>query len=146
MDFDDLTFGRIGAPLHGVKIKLVDWEEGGYKATDKPYPRGELVVGGDSIAMGYYKLEKETNEAFEDKDGVRWFQMGDIAEVDDRGTFKIIDRKKDLVKLQFGEYISLGKVSYRMILCMGNRRMAGIPPKENAPGKLENLTLHLSRG
>ena len=26
------------------------------------------------------------------------------------GTFKIIDRKKDLVKLQMGEYVSLGKV------------------------------------
>lgn len=37
--------------------------------------------------------------------------MGDIGEVDERGCFKIIDRKKDLLKLQQGEYISLGKVS-----------------------------------
>ena len=110
MDFDDVTLGRIGAPLHGVKIKLIDWEEGGYRVTDKPYPRGELVVGGDSMAKGYYKLDKETAEAFEFKDGIQWFHMGDIGEVDEKGLFKIIDRKKDLVKLQFGEYISLGKV------------------------------------
>jgi len=34
----------------------------------------------------------------------------DIGEIFPDGTLKIIDRKKDLVKLQFGEYISLGKV------------------------------------
>lgn len=110
MDLDDLTYGRIGAPLHGVKIKLIDWDEGGYRVTDKPYPRGELVVGGNFIAKGYYKLDKQTEENFEEKDGIRWFYMGDIGEVDELGMFKIIDRKKDLVKLQFGEYISLGKV------------------------------------
>jgi long-chain acyl-CoA synthetase len=32
------------------------------------------------------------------------------------GTFKIIDRKKDLVKLQMGEYVSLGKVEAAMKL------------------------------
>jgi long-chain acyl-CoA synthetase len=111
MDFDDLTIGQIGAPLHGVKIKLIDWLEGGYKVTDKPNPRGELVVSGNFIAKGYYKLDKQTAEAFEDKDGIRWFHTGDIGEVDEKGFFKIIDRKKDLVKLQAGEYISLGKVS-----------------------------------
>ena len=110
-DFDEMTCGRVGAPLHGCKIKLRDWEEGGYRATDKPYPRGELIVGGDFIAKGYYKLDKQTAEEFEDSDGIRWFHMGDIGEVDERGVFKIIDRKKDLIKLQFGEYVSLGKVS-----------------------------------
>ncbi|CAG2181982.1 unnamed protein product, partial [Oppiella nova] len=41
---------------------------------------------------------------------MRWFKTGDIVEVGSDGMFKIIDRKKDFVKLQFGEYISLGKV------------------------------------
>ena len=40
----------------------------------------------------------------------RWFKTGDIGQIDADGTVRIIDRKKDLVKLQFGEYISLGKV------------------------------------
>ncbi|XP_054158100.1 long-chain-fatty-acid--CoA ligase 4-like [Oppia nitens] len=110
MDFDDMSYGKVGAPLFGIKTKMIDWPEGGYRVTDKPYPRGELIIGGDHIATGYYKLDKQTEEEFEDKDGLRWFTMGDIAEVDEKGVFKIIDRKKDLVKLQFGEYISLGKV------------------------------------
>ena len=40
----------------------------------------------------------------------RWFRTGDIGEVDEDGVFRIVDRKKDLVKLQGGEYVSYGKV------------------------------------
>lgn len=36
--------------------------------------------------------------------------ISDIGEIYPNGTVKIIDRRKDLVKLQFGEYVSLGKV------------------------------------
>ena len=110
MDVEDLTCGLIGAPLFNVKIKLIDWEEGNYRVTDKPNSRGEAVVGGHNIAVGYYKLEELTNETFELRDGIRWFKTGDIVEVNADGLFRIIDRKKDFVKLQFGEYISLGKV------------------------------------
>ena len=111
MDFEDFSNGRVGAPLNGVPIKLVDWAEGNYHTNDKPYPRGEIVIGGDCVSMGYYKNDKLTKEAFFEKDGKRWFYTGDIGEIYPDGTIKIIDRKKDLVKLQFGEYISLGKVS-----------------------------------
>ena len=41
---------------------------------------------------------------------MRFFKTGDIAELTEDGNIKIIDRKKDLVKLQLGEYVSLGKV------------------------------------
>ena len=44
-----------------------------------------------------------------DKDGQRWFKSGDVGQVLPNGTIKLIDRKKDLVKLQMGEYVSLGK-------------------------------------
>ncbi|KAI7696028.1 Long-chain-fatty-acid--CoA ligase 4 [Sarcoptes scabiei] len=110
MEIDDLSISNIGSPLHGVKIRLVDWPEGGYSVHDKPYPRGELVIGGPTISNGYFKLPDKTMESYEDIDGTKWFKMGDIGEVDEIGTFRIIDRKKDLIKLQFGEYISLGKI------------------------------------
>jgi len=114
-DFDDISNGLIGSPLFGCKVKLIDWNEGGYRVTDKPNPRGEAVIGGNNVAKGYLKLDELTKEDFEDKDGIRWFKMGDIVEVNSRGFFKVIDRKKDFVKLQFGEYISLGKVSFQKI-------------------------------
>ncbi|KAH7638396.1 long-chain-fatty-acid-coa ligase-like protein 2 [Dermatophagoides farinae] len=110
MSLHDLSIGNVGTPLKGVKIRLIDWTEGGYSVHDKPYPRGELVIGGKSISKGYFKLPEKTAESFEDKDGIWWFKMGDIGEINKIGAIKIIDRKKDLVKLQFGEYISLGKV------------------------------------
>jgi long-chain acyl-CoA synthetase len=34
-------------------MKLVSWEEGGYKISDYPMPRGEVVVGGHNTTKGY---------------------------------------------------------------------------------------------
>lgn len=111
MDLEDLVIGFTGAPLYGIKARLVDWAEGGYTATDRPNPRGELHIGGDSVSKGYFAQEELTQEAFYVEKGVQWFRTGDIAEVNPLGMFRIIDRKKDLVKLQNGEYVSLGRVS-----------------------------------
>lgn len=112
MDVDDLNVGHVGAPLAGVQIKLVDWAEGGYRVNDKPLPRGEIVIGGKNITAGYYKNDTLTKECYKDEEGLTWFYTGDIGEALPDGSFKIIDRKKDLVKLQYGEYISLGKVGF----------------------------------
>jgi long-chain acyl-CoA synthetase len=117
MELSDPACGRVGPPLHGLKIKLTEWEEGGYFVTDKPYPRGEVMIGGNCVSAGYFKNDALTQESFRDEDGVRWFFTGDIGEMYPDGSLKIIDRKKDLVKLQFGEYISLGKVETEMKSC-----------------------------
>lgn len=69
------------------------------------------------MALGYYKLPEATEKDFFEEDGRRWFRSGDIAEVQEDGCFKIIDRKKDLVKLQVGEYVSLGKVESELKTC-----------------------------
>ncbi|CAJ1066062.1 long-chain-fatty-acid--CoA ligase 3 isoform X1 [Xyrichtys novacula] len=107
----DYSTGRVGGPLVCCEIKLKDWVEGGYRSTDKPHPRGEILVGGPNVTQGYYKCEaKNQEDFFVDENGQRWFCTGDIGEFHQDGCLKIIDRKKDLVKLQAGEYVSLGKV------------------------------------
>lgn len=116
-DFYDKSYGRVGAPCTVCDIRLVSWEEGNYRVTDKPYPRGEIFIGGDNISAGYFKLPDKTDEDFFEADGKRWFKTGDIVEVQDDGVVKIIDRKKDLVKLQAGEYVSLGKVEAQLKTC-----------------------------
>ena len=108
---DDMSYGTTGVPWNSFKCYLKDWEEGQYLTTDKPNPRGEVVVGSVCITNGYYKMPKETDEVFfTDKDGLRWLETGDIGEILPNGTLKIIDRKKDVTKLANGEFVSLGKV------------------------------------
>ncbi|XP_053620499.1 long-chain-fatty-acid--CoA ligase 4 isoform X2 [Plodia interpunctella] len=117
MDAHDRSTGRVGAPTTGTDIRLVNWEEGNYRVTNKPFPQGEIVIGGDSVAEGYYRNPEKTREEFVDEDGRRWFRSGDIGELHHDGCIKIIDRKKDLVKLQAGEYVSLGKVEAELKTC-----------------------------
>jgi len=106
----DQSTGRVGRPIPCCEIKLVSWEEGGYTINDQPNPRGEIAIGGNHVTMGYLKQEAKTKEEYREEGGQRWFYTGDIGMVEKDGVFRIIDRKKDLVKLAHGEYVSLGKV------------------------------------
>ena len=108
----DWSLGTVGSLHPGIKIKLTDWSEGGYHSTDEPFPRGELVIGGKHVSSGYYNRPDETKENFfYDKQQLRWYVTGDIVELNtETGTLRIIDRKKDLVKMANGEFISLGKI------------------------------------
>jgi len=118
MAFEENSVGRVGPPVQGINIRLENWEEGNYRVTDKPRPRGEIIIGGENITAGYYKQpEKTAEEYFTDANGRRWFKSGDIGQMEEDGTLRIIDRKKDLVKLQFGEYVSLGKVESVLKTC-----------------------------
>lgn len=110
-DFDDTSVGRVGPPKPSTYVKLIDWPEGGYSTTDSPMPRGEIVIGGPSVTLGYFKNEEKTRESYKvDERGMRWFYTGDVGRFHADGCLEIIDRKKDIVKLQHGEYVSLGKV------------------------------------
>jgi long-chain acyl-CoA synthetase len=100
----------VGSVVPCCEIRLVDWPEAGYRCTDTPNPRGEIYIGGSNITMGYYEMPEKTAEDFKYINGIRYFATGDIGEMLPNGDLKIIDRKKDLVKLQGGEYLSLNKV------------------------------------
>ncbi|KAK6317060.1 hypothetical protein J4Q44_G00124600 [Coregonus suidteri] len=113
----DYSTGRVGAPLICCEVKLRDWVEGGYTSQDQPHPRGEIMIGGPNVTMGYYKSEHLNNDFWVDEQGQRWFCTGDVGEIHPDGCLQIVDRKKDLVKLQAGEYVSLGKVESALKNC-----------------------------
>jgi long-chain acyl-CoA synthetase len=113
------TTESIGSMPGSVEMKLVDFPDAGYHATNKPNPQGEIWLRGPSIIEGYYENEKETAEAIT-SDG--WFKTGDIGELDKNGHLKIIDRKKNLIKTLNGEYIALEKLEsiYRSAAVVAN--------------------------
>ncbi|XP_072519112.1 long-chain-fatty-acid--CoA ligase 4 [Salminus brasiliensis] len=114
----DYSTGRVGAPLICCEVKLRDWAEGGYTKQDKPHPRGEILIGGPNVTRGYYKTDySNSSEFFVDENGQQWFCTGDVGEIHPDGCLQIVDRKKDLVKLQAGEYVSLGKVESALKNC-----------------------------
>lgn len=113
----DVSTGRVGAPLICCEIRLRDWAEGGYTSKDEPHPRGEVLIGGPNVTMGYYRNESNDQDFFVDENGQRWFCTGDVGEIYPDGCLQIVDRKKDLVKLQAGEYVSLGKVESALKNC-----------------------------
>lgn len=82
----------MGPPLTGIFIRLVNWDEGNYTVKDKPYPRGEIVIGGDNVSEGYYKLPDKTNDDFFTENNKRWFKTGDIGEIHADGVLKIIGK------------------------------------------------------
>nr|CCC92738.1 putative fatty acyl CoA synthetase 4 [Trypanosoma congolense IL3000] len=98
----DIDVGVVGPPLMTEEVKLLDVE--GYKHTDQPEPRGEILIRGPFLFKGYYKQEALTKEAI-DADG--WFHTGDVGSIGPNGTLRIIGRVKALAKNVLGEYIAM---------------------------------------
>jgi len=107
----DNSCGTVGAFTPACEVKLLSVPDMGYNVTDDP-PTGEILVSGNTITQhGYYKMPEKSAEDFPvHADGKKWFHTGDVGLLTKEGTLKIIDRKKDLIKLSGGEYVSLGKV------------------------------------
>ncbi|EUC33441.1 hypothetical protein COCCADRAFT_26231 [Bipolaris zeicola 26-R-13] len=100
---NDFSSGNCGGVAPTTECALVDVPDMEYFASDKPFPRGELVVRSSTRFREYFRNDEETAKAV-DADG--WFHTGDICTVDELGRFKIIDRRKNVLKLAQGEYIS----------------------------------------
>uniref|UniRef100_A0A2N9IMV1 Uncharacterized protein n=1 Tax=Fagus sylvatica TaxID=28930 RepID=A0A2N9IMV1_FAGSY len=84
------------------ELRLEEVPEMGYNPLGEP-PCGEICVRGKSVFSEYHKNPELTRESV--KDG--WFHTGDIGEILPNGVIKIIDRKKNLIKLSQGEYVAL---------------------------------------
>ena len=87
-----LLAGRTGGPMLFCNVKLVNWEEGNYNVNDYPNPRGEIHVGGENVAVGYYKQPEKTREDFYEENGRWWFRTGDIGQFTPNGTLKVITK------------------------------------------------------
>jgi len=83
--------GSIGIPIPDTLARIVDLED---EKTDVPVgERGELIVKGPQVMLGYKDRPDETAKTL--RDG--WCYTGDIATMDEDGYFYIVDRKKDMI-------------------------------------------------
>jgi long-chain acyl-CoA synthetase len=108
----DMTTGNCGGVCPTGEICLRDVPDMEYLSTDKPYPRGELLIRGNTVFREYHKNPEETAKS---KDDEGWFATGDICAVDELGRFSVIDRVKNLLKLSQGEYVSPEKIENKYL-------------------------------
>ncbi|GLU16722.1 hypothetical protein SLE2022_331390 [Rubroshorea leprosula] len=94
--------GAVGVPAVYNELRLEEVPDMGYNPLEDP-PRGEICLRGKTIFSGYYKNPELTRESIQDG----WFHTGDIGQIFPNGVVKIIDRKKNLIKLSQGEYVAL---------------------------------------
>ncbi|KII90246.1 hypothetical protein PLICRDRAFT_40448 [Plicaturopsis crispa FD-325 SS-3] len=110
----------VGLPMPSIEVKLLDVPEAGY-LTSSDIPQGEVCIRGPSVTKGYYKRPdlNEDPEIFT-KDG--WLRTGDVGQWNRDGTLSLVDRIKNLVKLQGGEYIALERLesTYKSCNFVGN--------------------------
>jgi long-chain acyl-CoA synthetase len=82
--------GTIGVPLSSTWMKCLD-DNGNEVPLGQP---GEIAIKGPQVMAGYWQRPDETAKVMT-ADG--FFKTGDIGVQDERGYFKIVDRKKDMV-------------------------------------------------
>ena len=84
-----VKIGTVGPPAPGVELRLAE--------------DGELLMRSDVVMTGYRNQPDRTAEALDD-DG--WLHTGDIAEIDEDGYVRIVDRKKEIIINAAGKNMS----------------------------------------
>jgi acyl-[acyl-carrier-protein]-phospholipid O-acyltransferase/long-chain-fatty-acid--[acyl-carrier-protein] ligase len=98
--------GRIGHPLPGVSVRIVDPETSAPLGVNQP---GLLLVRGPNVMQGYLGKPEKTAEVL--RDG--WYVTGDIASQDEDGFLTITDRLSRFSKIG-GEMVPHGKIEERL--------------------------------
>lgn len=90
-----------------IDYRLLDVPELGYFTTDKPYPRGELLVKAERFMGGYYKRPELTAEKF-DEDG--FYHTGDVMAEHGPDHLVFVDRCNNVIKLSQGEFVAISRL------------------------------------
>jgi len=118
--------GKIGHPLPGINVKIVDPEMGQALPVGQP---GLLLVRGPNVMLGYLGKPEKTAEVL--RDG--WYDTGDIATLDEDGFLEITDRMSRFSKIG-GEMVPHMKVEEKLQEIAGATEqcflVAGLPDEK----------------
>jgi long-chain acyl-CoA synthetase len=92
-NLNDFCPGSVGRPLPGLDIKIAE--------------DGEILVKGDPVTRGYWKMEDNTLASFTEEG---YFKTGDIGHFNEKGLLFITDRKKNLIITSGGKNIAPQKI------------------------------------
>jgi fatty acid CoA ligase FadD9 len=90
-----------------LDYKLIDVPELGYFTTDRPHPRGELLVKSATATPGYYKRPEVTAAVF-DADG--YYRTGDVMAEIAADHLVYVDRRNNVLKLAQGEFVAVANL------------------------------------
>ena len=98
--------GKIGHPLPGVSVRIVDLESGEPAAPGTP---GMLLVKGPNVMMGYLGKPEKTAEVLHEG----WYTTGDVAMIEEDGFLTITDRLSRFSKIG-GEMVPHVKIEDKL--------------------------------
>ncbi|GGY85975.1 long-chain fatty acid--CoA ligase [Marinobacter zhanjiangensis] len=84
----------LGIPVFDVDSRIIDVETLEEKG---PGEVGEIVSNGPQVTVGYWNRPAETEAAFVELDGKKFFRTGDLAYYDEDGYFFMVDRVKRMI-------------------------------------------------
>ncbi len=119
--------GSIGLPLPGIDVAIKD-----DAGEDLPMGSvGELCIRGPNVMTGYYQKPEENAKAFT-ADG--FLRTGDLGTVDEKGYFRIVDRKKDMIIVS-GFNVYPNEIEQVVSLCPGVLECAAIGVPDEKQGE-----------
>lgn len=130
--FDDTSVVPIGVPMDNVCMLVVDESLN----IQPPNVAGELLLGGDSLALGYIGNANLTQEKFivgsvAGRPEQRLYRTGDQARYSAGGVVEFLGRSDCQVKIR-GHRVELGEVEYALGLLPGVSRAAVIAKPDSA--------------
>ena len=126
--------GTIGVPLPSTWFKLLD--DDGVEVTTPGQP-GEIAIKGPQVMAGYWQRPDETAKVMT-ADG--YFKTGDVGVMDERGWFKIVDRKKDMIMVS-GFNVYPNEVEEVVADCPGVLECAAVGIPDDKSGEAVKLVV-----
>ena len=125
--------GCIGLPICSTMITIRDDDEN-IVASGQP---GEICIDGPQVMLGYWQRPEETAQVMT-KDGA--FKSGDIGVMDDKGFFKIVDRKKDMI-LVSGFNVYPNEIEDVVALCPGVLEVCAVAAPDEKSGEVVRVVV-----